>query len=132
MDPILFISLFVNISPLLATSLPKQTKQQTNKNQINKQSNPGGYGMSLCHTVYPLSIRLYLQRFIAVNHWFGLRTLALAILSVLDLPRETSQISCCCPVSCRYCSFGSSAQNFQRKAGKLLKTKHFSGIPIYR
>lgn len=48
-----------------------------------------------CHTVYPLSTHLYLQRFIAVSHWSGLRPLASATrYQYLFCPWDSSQIFC--------------------------------------
>ena len=55
-----------------------------------------------------LSILLCLQMFIAMSHWSGLRPLASATLSILDPHQNSSWISCCCPVSWRSCSFGST------------------------
>ena len=63
--------------------------------------------MSQCVPQYiPLSTHLYLQMFIAMSHWSGLRPLASATLSILDPYWDSSQISCCCPVSWSSCVSG--------------------------
>jgi hypothetical protein len=55
-----------------------------------------------------LSTQLYLQMFIAMSCWSGLRSLASATLLILDLPRDSFQRPCCCcPVSLRSYHFGS-------------------------
>jgi hypothetical protein len=51
----------------------------------------------VCHTVYLLPKQLYLQMFIAMNHWSGLRPLSSATLSILDPPKDSSPISCLLP-----------------------------------
>jgi hypothetical protein len=63
-----------------------------------------------CVTQYILlSTHLYLQMFIAVSHWsvWGL-WLLLHYQSWIFTGTNSSQISCCCPVSRRLCSFGSA------------------------
>lgn len=65
--------------------------------------------MSWCspqHNLLPK--QFYLQRVIAVSHWSGLRPLTSASLSILDPPRDSSQKSCCSPVSWRSFSCGSA------------------------
>ena len=42
-----------------------------------------------------------------MSHWFVLRPLASAALSILEL-QENSQILCCCPESWRSCGYGSA------------------------
>ena len=54
------------------------------------------YGGSRFITQYTLSSKqIHLQMFIAMSHWFGLRSLASATLSKLDPQRDSTQISCC-------------------------------------
>ena len=50
----------------------------------------------VCPTVSPLSTHLYLEMFVVVSLWSGLRLLASASLSILDPHQDSSQISCCC------------------------------------
>lgn len=91
----------------------KETKPSRNKNktkqqqQQNKESCHGSYSVSLWVTqLYPLvssSIHLYLQVFIAMNHWFSWRPLALVKPVIMGSYSDFSWISCCCPVSLRSC-----------------------------
>ena len=65
---------------------------------------------AVCHGVShntPFCPNTFLQMFIAVSHLSGSRPLASATLSILNPHWDSSQISCCCPVSQRSCSFGS-------------------------
>lgn len=63
----------------------------------------------LSPSVYTLLPKqLFLPVFISMTHWFDLRPLASATLSILDPHGDSSWISCCFPVSWRSCSFGSS------------------------
>ena len=65
-----------------------------------------------CHSVSvpqytSLYTHLHSKVFSVINHWSGLRSLASNTLSILGLQEDSSQISCCCSVSWRSCSFGS-------------------------
>ena len=61
---------------------------------------------SVSHSIYTLlPQQLYLQTFIAMSHWSGARPLA-STLSTLYPHWDSSQISCCCPVSWRTSSAG--------------------------
>lgn len=51
--------------------------------------------VTVCHRIYPLPKHLYLQRFIAVNHWSGSRPLVSTIAPILNPPWDYSWISCC-------------------------------------
>ena len=63
--------------------------------------------MSQCVPQYiPLSTHLHLQTFIEVSYWSGSRSLASVTPSILDPHWDSSQLSCCCPLSWRSCSFG--------------------------
>lgn len=54
-----------------------------------------------------LSQHLYLQMFIVMIHWSGLRLLASDTLSTLEPHWDSSWIFSCCPLSWRFCTFGS-------------------------
>ena len=58
-------------------------------------------------TVYLLSSLPCLPMFIAITCWSGTRSLVSATRLILDPHWDSSWISCCCPVSWRFCSFGS-------------------------
>ena len=60
--------------------------------------------VTLYTTIYP---SIHTSSLIATSHWSGSRPLASATPSILDPHQDSSQISCCCPVSWRPCSFGS-------------------------
>jgi hypothetical protein len=82
------------LSCILMTFLLKKTKPK-------KSSHHGSCSMSQCVTEYK-------EMFVGMSYWSGSRPLASATLSVLDPHWESSQISCCCLVSWRSCSFNSS------------------------
>ena len=80
-----------------------------------------------------------LQMFVAMSHWSVLRPLASAALSILDSYGEFSQISCCCPVSRRSCSFGSigpvlsqapADQRWSRCLGGLTQSPEYESHPV--
>jgi hypothetical protein len=74
-----------------------------------KKSHYGSWGVLWYVTQYTLLPKeLFMQMFVAMRHWSSLRSLASAILSILDPYWDSSQISCCCPVSWRSCSLGSA------------------------
>jgi hypothetical protein len=74
-----------------------------------KTSHCGSCNMSQCVPQYfPLSTHLHLQMFIAMSHWSGSRPLASLTPSILDAHPDSSQLSCCCSVSWRSCSFGTA------------------------
>lgn len=62
----------------------------------------GSYSMS-CMSV--LSKQIYLQIFITMSHWSGLRPLTSATPSILSPLQDSSQIPCCCPESWRTCAY---------------------------
>jgi hypothetical protein len=71
-------------------------------------SHCGSWGVSQCVTQYTFfSKQLNLQMFVAMSHWSGSSPLASATPSILDPHQDFSQLSSCCPVSWRSCSFGS-------------------------
>lgn len=70
--------------------------------------------MSQCPTVYPLSTHLCLQTFVAVSYQSGLRPLASVTPSILDSHWDSFHLTCCCSVSRRTCSFGSSGMVHSR------------------
>lgn len=85
--------------------------------------------VTVCPTVYPLSTHLYLQRIIAVSHWFVSQPLASATLFILD-PQGLIQMSRCCSVSWRSDKFGSAGLAYNRTvseapATKIMTQKHF-------
>lgn len=61
-------------------------------------------GAALCHSSIPLAQRA----FTALSHWSGSEPLPSATPSILDPHQDFSQMSCCCPESWRYCSYGST------------------------
>jgi hypothetical protein len=61
----------------------------------------------ICSVSHSTPFVLCFWMFIAVNPWFDLRPLAYAILLVREPHWDSSQISCCCPVSWSSCSFAS-------------------------
>lgn len=55
-----------------------------------------------------MSRQFYLQVFIVMNCWFGLRPLAFGIPWIVDTHWDSSWIFCCFPESWRFCSSGFS------------------------
>lgn len=55
----------------------KKEKNKTEQNHLAMEA-------AVCHTVYLLPKQVYLQMFIAMSHWSGLKLLAFATLSVLN------------------------------------------------
>jgi hypothetical protein len=82
--PIPFISSFLCTSPYNHPSKRKEGRIKTNI-LVVRAAVWGLQCVMVCHTLYNfLSKHLYLQIFIAMCHWSGLRPLASAILSILD------------------------------------------------
>lgn len=76
--------------------------------QQRKKRSHGSCSMSQCvpeHTL--LFTLLCLQIFIAMTCWSCTKPLASATLLTLEPHWDSSQISWCCPMSWRSCSFGS-------------------------
>jgi len=100
----------------LAMTPPQNTKIKNRNKTKSPKPNISAcrgliYSMSRCVSHYTLSsTHLYLPTFIATSHWYDLRPLASATLSVLGPHRDSSQMCCCCPESWRPCSFGSAGQ----------------------
>ena len=107
-----------SIPTLHPCNLPTKRKQkQKTQNKTTKQENKQTKAthltvqalVCLCVTQYNLLLKkLYLQVFTAMSHSPGSRPLPAATLSILDLHQDSSEISYCCPVSLRFCSFGSA------------------------
>lgn len=73
-----------------------------------KKSWCGSCGVSVWITVCPFAQTALLANVHSKSHWCGSRPLASATPSMLDPPHGFSQVSSCCPVSWRSCSFGST------------------------
>ena len=98
--PISLISLSLHIQPLfLQPTLPTKGGK---KDRIKKEKLVlGSYSVSNVR----LSIHIYLEMFIAVSHLSILRPLASVALLILEPHQDSSQLSRCCLVSWRFCSF---------------------------
>ena len=89
------------IQPCLSfqTYCPKKTKHRQAKH-TNKQTKHRKKFLAVCHGVsYSIPFcqkQLYLQMFVAMIYWCGLRPLASAIPSTLDPHQDSSWISHCC------------------------------------
>lgn len=68
------LSLSLHILPL-PLQTPSKRKQKKYKNLVMEAV--------VSYTVYPFAPTVYLQMFIELSHWFGLRPLASATLSIL-------------------------------------------------
>ena len=86
--------------PFTLATAPKE-KQKENKikiKTIKKRRKKIAVEAVVCHGVSHsipyCSKQVYLQMFIAMSHWSGLRPLASAILSILDLYEKSSKIRC--------------------------------------
>lgn len=78
-----------------------------------KKVSHGSCSVSRCFIQYALlSKQLYLQMFIAMSLWSGLRNLVSATLSILDSHLDSSQIFCYYPMSWRSYILGSATPSY--------------------
>jgi hypothetical protein len=95
--------------PLISSLILPSTVETSPHRQRKSLTMEAGVCLSVSHSL-PFCPRLCLRMLVSVTHWSGSRSLASAMLSILEFHWDSSCTSCRCPVSLRSCSFGSARE----------------------
>jgi hypothetical protein len=98
------------IAALCSCNLPHEIKHKSEQRSNNKDKAQNFSKAVVCHSVsHSLSLCPHIFISKCLLQWFidlSLRCLASVTLSILDPHQEFFQLSCWCPMSWRFCSFG--------------------------